>query len=56
MEQTYAHLKVLTILGVTRVTSLALADVHEIASIISLCCGAIASCAVAYYYIFKKIK
>mgnify|MGYP006075823265 CR=1 len=56
MEQTYAHIKVLTILGVTRATSLALADAHQIASILSLGCGAIASCAVAYYYLFKKIK
>jgi hypothetical protein len=54
MDQTFAHIKVLMILGVTRLTSVALADAHEIASILSLICGAIASCAVTYYYLVKK--
>ena len=53
MNHLMEHIKIWTVVGGAQLVSVTLEQVHTIFSIIALACGAIASLAIAYYYIRK---
>ena len=56
MNHITQQLQVWLAVGTAKVVSLTLSDAHEIASILALLGGFIASLAIAWWHIFKKPK